>query len=720
MRILLILLPLTFLLSINGLFAQEDTVYYSDVYNFTEYVGSNELYSITKLGPTSFAIAYVEGGVYDGKVKLGEVTDEGEIIWGSEKVFYGSFMQRLEITTLSENSFLVTFKINPFILMTKGTINNGVISFSPYYVFNGSPDYVTLGLNESKFIIAYVDPEVTSDKGKCAIMEIIDNQFNVLSESVFNSESIYDEDIAIDTLSSSRIAITHGNNGGSVVIGNMSNDIVSFGSVYEYRSKWTEEAFHPKIVSLSENRFAIGFIDEYGVRNSTLLLGNVVNNNEITFIDEVVCNNSSTNNIELIALQEDKLILGYQLYGADESSFIYGANINNNTIELNEEFSNDIYTGNIKMAAIDETMFLCIYSDTESFEGKLKVGSTIPFGMSSGCLFEGITFNTQEQIDNFQTDYPGCTEIEGDVWVEGDSITNLNGLSVLTSIGGYLYIAYNHELNSLSGLDNVTSIGGYLRIEYNGALTSLTGMDNIEAATIAGLSIQGNNSLSTCEVESVCNYLSAPNDTIAIHNNATGCSNREEIELACEMTDINADLTVQNETIIDDQADCFNATITITVAGSGTTVDIQSGGEATFIAGETIYLKPGFHSHSGSTTHAYITTTGDYCGSQQSMVASVESVVDELMTNPKIYILDEPSVNIYPNPTTGHFTIDFSGKKTTADIMLVNFQGKQMITQQCKDQLKMDIDIGNLPSGMYILLIKTENELITKKIIKNY
>ena len=33
------------------------------------------------------------------------------------------------------------------------------------------------------------------------------------------------------------------------------------------------------------------------------------------------------------------------------------------------------------------------------------------------CLPEGITFTTQEQIDNFQTNYPGCTEIEGDVYI---------------------------------------------------------------------------------------------------------------------------------------------------------------------------------------------------------------------------------------------------------------------------------------------------------------
>ncbi len=62
------------------------------------------------------------------------------------------------------------------------------------------------------------------------------------------------------------------------------------------------------------------------------------------------------------------------------------------------------------------------------------------------CLPEGITFTTQEEIDNFQTNYPNCTEIEGDVLIggwNGSNITNLNGLNVLTSIGGNLEILGN-------------------------------------------------------------------------------------------------------------------------------------------------------------------------------------------------------------------------------------------------------------------------------------
>ncbi|MCD4731170.1 MAG: hypothetical protein K8R74_11240 [Bacteroidales bacterium] len=86
---------------------------------------------------------------------------------------------------------------------------------------------------------------------------------------------------------------------------------------------------------------------------------------------------------------------------------------------------------------------------------------------SQPCLPEGITFSTQEQIDNFQTIHPNCTEIEGGVEIFGDDITNLDGLNVLNSIGGYLYIRYNSDLASLSGLSNLVSVDGDIEIISN-------------------------------------------------------------------------------------------------------------------------------------------------------------------------------------------------------------------------------------------------------------
>ena len=90
----------------------------------------------------------------------------------------------------------------------------------------------------------------------------------------------------------------------------------------------------------------------------------------------------------------------------------------------------------------------------------------LPFNLlSQSCLPEGITFTTQAQIDSFQDDYPGCTEIEGDVQINGDDISNLNGLNVLTSIEGYLWIGSNNDdLVDLDGLEELDFIGGSLKI----------------------------------------------------------------------------------------------------------------------------------------------------------------------------------------------------------------------------------------------------------------
>ncbi len=109
------------------------------------------------------------------------------------------------------------------------------------------------------------------------------------------------------------------------------------------------------------------------------------------------------------------------------------------------------------------------------------------FVFSQTCLPDGIVFLSQEAIDNFQTNYPDCIEIEGDVSIgtgyETD-INNLDGLDVLEKIDGYLEINENDNLTNLSGLDNLKSIGGYLRIEYNESLTELSGLDALE--TIGG------------------------------------------------------------------------------------------------------------------------------------------------------------------------------------------------------------------------------------------
>ena len=136
----------------------------------------------------------------------------------------------------------------------------------------------------------------------------------------------------------------------------------------------------------------------------------------------------------------------------------------------------------------------------------------------------------------------GLQTIGGDLRIghidyEGNpSLINLTGLEGLNSIGGDLRIEINDSLISLVGLENLNSIWGDLRIGGNDALTSLTGLDNIDAGSISGLFITYNFALSTCKVQSVCDYLASPGGTIEIYGNTPGCNSQEEVEEACEMS----------------------------------------------------------------------------------------------------------------------------------------------------------------------------------------
>jgi hypothetical protein len=93
---------------------------------------------------------------------------------------------------------------------------------------------------------------------------------------------------------------------------------------------------------------------------------------------------------------------------------------------------------------------------------------------AQSCFPEGIAFSTQSQINSFRTDYPGCTQVEGDLIICGYNINSLSGLSVITSIGGNLIIECNQELTNLTGLDNVVFIGGDFYVEGNLKLASIT------------------------------------------------------------------------------------------------------------------------------------------------------------------------------------------------------------------------------------------------------
>jgi hypothetical protein len=132
------------------------------------------------------------------------------------------------------------------------------------------------------------------------------------------------------------------------------------------------------------------------------------------------------------------------------------------------------------------------------------------------------------------TGLEGLNSIGGDLNIMGNSgLNSLMGLENLTVIGGSLAIHGNDILISLTGLESLNVIGGELSIGNNTFLSSLSGLDSIEAGSITDIVIIENTALTTCNVQSICDYIASPNGSIEIHDNAVGCNNQIEVETAC-------------------------------------------------------------------------------------------------------------------------------------------------------------------------------------------
>jgi len=87
----------------------------------------------------------------------------------------------------------------------------------------------------------------------------------------------------------------------------------------------------------------------------------------------------------------------------------------------------------------------------------------------------------------------GYTTVTGSLIIDAD-VESLEGLDMLTTIGGDLRISWNPHIKNLTGLKSLTSIGG-LSITYT-SLTSLSGLENI-ISTGGNLNIWGNNALTS-------------------------------------------------------------------------------------------------------------------------------------------------------------------------------------------------------------------------------
>jgi len=178
------------------------------------------------------------------------------------------------------------------------------------------------------------------------------------------------------------------------------------------------------------------------------------------------------------------------------------------------------------------------------------------------------------------------------------------------------------------------------------------------------------------------------------------------------------DTSVNGVTIGPGQSQCYDAIDTLLVANTAPVV-VQNGGSAIFIAGNIIIFKPGFHGQWGSSVDGHITIAGNYCENPSGASMLTNPIdVEEVFEEPELYSKETSGILLYPNPNTGHFTIDVGRDKYSAIIRVMNFQGAMLYQNQFVNQRRLELNLGNQPSGIYLVVIQMDGKVLTRKVVK--
>jgi hypothetical protein len=118
-------------------------------------------------------------------------------------------------------------------------------------------------------------------------------------------------------------------------------------------------------------------------------------------------------------------------------------------------------------------------------------------------------------------------------------------------------------------------------------------------------------------------------------------------------------------------------------------------------------------------TGVYMMTLQIYCPNKS--IGNFLTATDQLYFNPaslgiEAHKLNESSILIYPNPFIDQLTISLSNNEST-EIVITDISGKVLFNKKLKSN-EMNIDMSNFSAGQYMVTVKNENLISTRKIVK--
>lgn len=359
------------------------------------------------------------------------------------------------------------------------------------------------------------------------------------------------------------------------------------------------------------------------------------------------------------------------------------------------------------------------------------------------CPPGNVTFTTQAEVSNFLAQYPNCTQINGNLTIEGWDVTNLSSLGNLTSITGDMNLYLVNSSASLTGLQNITTVGGRVYIEFQRPnVDYLSGLTSVGGLVVAGAGITNLNGLSniTGHIPGNLEVISNPMTNLNGLNNITSVGNDLLIAFMPDLTNLTGlnNITSVGKSLIIHfnnnltSLDGLNNLTTIgdinlinsgfSLRGNPLLTNISTlENVSNIVRGFNLWdnasltncaIAPVCNKLANSTTN--ITLTGNATGCES--IAVVQAACDNLSASD--FEL-ESNLKIYPNPFNSQITFDLGNPYENISVVIHDITGKQLYQNSFSGNQLVINNLGNLPSGIYVATVTTENGTsIIKKIVK--
>ena len=133
------------------------------------------------------------------------------------------------------------------------------------------------------------------------------------------------------------------------------------------------------------------------------------------------------------------------------------------------------------------------------------------------------------------------------------------------------------------------------------------------------------------------------------------------------------------------------------------------------IAGQNILYLPGTVVQPGGYMHGYITTNNQYCGQQPPAIPAIISGENQLPVN-----TDLTYFTLYPNPTSGNFTVEEKGEAEYDNVKIEVFSmtGDRLMSTELHGQRKHEFMTNGLPGGLYFIKVIANEHVETFKLVK--